>query len=143
MSTARYMFCEAIDLSDAGDYRKAHKLLTKAIRLDPNNAQAYFERAIVCLNMDQDQQALPDLDRCLELDPHFPGARDWRARALEGTGSLHLAAHERLKSLREHPEGRHSGMGVSPQDWAECAEAFARVGDTETAIALKQRLTSG
>ncbi len=136
MATAKQIIDEAIDLSNAGDYRKAQKLLTKAIKLDASNAQAHFERAIVLMNMDRDEDALADLDRCLALDAAFPGARDWRAKALAGTGSLQLAATERLKSLREHPDGKYKGMGVSPQEWAECAEAFVQAGDTKTAIAL-------
>src|SRR5690242_19488985 len=100
MVTANQIIDEAIDLSNAGDNRKAYKLLSKAIKLDASNAQAYFERAIALMNMDRDQDALLDQDQCLALEPDFPGARDWRARALAGTGSLQLAAQERLKSLR-------------------------------------------
>jgi tetratricopeptide (TPR) repeat protein len=136
MATAKQIIDEAIDFSNAGDYRKAHKLLTKAIKLDSSNAQAHFERAIALLNMDRDEDALPDLDRCLQLDPAFPGARDWRAKALTGTGSLQLAAKEQLKSLREHPNGKHAGMGVCPRDWADCADAFVKAGDTKTAVDL-------
>ncbi|NEZ66439.1 tetratricopeptide repeat protein [Leptolyngbyaceae cyanobacterium CCMR0082] len=71
----------AIDLSDAEDYTGALNLLTRAITVDPNNAQAYFERGMVLLNLDQDANAIPDFDRALAIDSEFPGARDWRARA--------------------------------------------------------------
>lgn len=136
MATAKQIIDEAIDLSNAGDYQKAHKLLIEAIKLDPSNAQAHFERAIVLMDMNRDEDALPDLDRCLELNPAFPGARDWRARALAGTGSLQRAAKERLKSLREHPDGKYEGMGVNPQEWADCADAYAKAGDANTAATL-------
>src|SRR5262245_60556195 len=115
MATAKHIIDEAIDLSNAGNYPKAHKLLTRAIKLEASNAQAHFERAMVLMNMDRDEDALADLDRCLELDAAFPGARDWRAKALAGTGRLQLAATARLQSLREHPDGKYLGMGVSPQ----------------------------
>jgi len=136
MTYAKQLVEEAIDASDTGSYRRALRLLAKAIKLEPSDPQAYFERAIVFLNMDQDQEALPDFDRCLELDPAFPGARDWRARALAGTGKLRLAADEQLRSLREHPDGKYVGMGVSPQAWADCAEAFVKAGRAAQAVDL-------
>jgi tetratricopeptide (TPR) repeat protein len=142
MATAKKLIDQAIELSDAGKYRKAHDLLTKAIKLDGSIAQAYFERAISLMGMDRDRDALPDLDRCLELDPAYPGARDWRARALSSTGSLQLAAEERLRSLREHPNGPYPRMGVCPQEWADCAEAFAKAGDTARAVALLEEYLS-
>ena len=88
------------------------------------------------MDLDRDQDALADLDRCLELDPTFPVRQDWRAKALAGTGNLQLAAQETLKALRAHPEGKYAGMGVCPQDWADCAEAFVKAGDVKTATAL-------
>jgi tetratricopeptide (TPR) repeat protein len=136
MVTAKQIIDQAIDLSDAGNYHKAYSLFTQAIKLDRFSAQAYFERAMVLMNMDRVVEALVDFDECLKLNPRFPGARDWRARALETTGKLDSAAQERLQSLRDNPDGPHEGVGVSPQAWADCAEAFARAGDSKRAIAL-------
>jgi predicted Zn-dependent protease len=127
---------EAIELSDAGKYTKSQQLLTRVIRRDPTNAQAYFERAMVLLNRDRDQEALLDLERCLAREPNYPGAEDWRATALVGTGSFLRAAQTRLKQLRQYPEGKHPGMGVSPLEWTDCAEAFVKAGEEKTAIAL-------
>jgi tetratricopeptide (TPR) repeat protein len=135
MASAKELIDEAIDLSDAGKYRQAHKLLTKAIKTDSSNPQAYFERAIVLMNLDRDKDALPDLEQCLQLDPAYLGARDWHAKALAGAGSLQMAAEEMLRSLREHPDGE-LGMSVSPQKWADCTAAFANVGETKKAVAL-------
>jgi len=77
---------KAIDRSDDGDYEGALKLLGRAIKADPANPQAYFERAMALLNMSRDREALADFDRALELDSVFPGARSWRARTLSGLG---------------------------------------------------------
>ncbi len=135
-AAAKEIVDQAIDLGDAGEHWKAYELLAKALALDPECAQAYFERGMVLMNMDRDNEAIADFDRCLELDPAFPGARDWRAKALAACGKLQAAADESLRSLREHPEGPHEGMGVNPREWAECAAAFAKIGDTKTALAL-------
>src|SRR5262245_10888140 len=105
----------AIDLSDAEDYRGAVNLLTQAISADASNAQAFFERGMALLNLDQAADAIADFDRALTIDPAFPGARDWRARTLESLGSHQQAAEDRLRELRANPDGPHPGMGVSPQ----------------------------
>ncbi len=123
----------AIDLSDAADYNGALNLLSRAIAADPNNAQAYFERGMVLLNLGQDADAVPDFDRALAIDPEFPGARDWRSRALESLGDHQSAAEDRLKELESHPDGPYEGMGVSPQKWADCAEAFINAGKHQKA----------
>ncbi|MDV3350159.1 tetratricopeptide repeat protein [Leptothoe sp. LEGE 181152] len=126
----------AIDLSDAEDYTGSLNLLTRAITVDPNNAQAYFERGMVLLNLDQDANAIPDFDRALAIDSEFPGARDWRARARQSLGDHQSAAEDRLKELQSHPNGPHEGMGVSPQKWADCAEAFINAGNHQKAREL-------
>src|SRR4051794_17814688 len=109
---------KAIDRSDDGDYEGALKLLARAIKADPGNAQAYHERAMTLLNLGRDREALSDFDRALELDPKFPGARAWRARTLSGLGEHRRAAEDWLRELREHPNGPYETMGVCPQTWA-------------------------
>ncbi|WP_182869993.1 tetratricopeptide repeat protein [Rhodopirellula sp. JC639] len=126
----------AIDLSDSGDYMAAIKLLTRAIATDTSNAQAFFERGMVYMNLDQDADAVPDFDRALAIDPEFPGARDWRSRALESLGDHQSAAEDRLNDLESHPDGPYEGMGVSPQKWADCAEAFINAGNWQKAQEL-------
>jgi hypothetical protein len=79
---------------------------------------------------------LADFGRALELNPTFPGARDWRARTLARLGEHRASAEDRLRDLRDHPNGRHEGWGVCPQDWADCAEEFVKAGDQATAIDL-------
>jgi Tfp pilus assembly protein PilF len=127
---------EAIDRSGDGDYEAAIDLLTRAIALDATKPQAYFERAIALLQLEQDHEALPDFDRALELDPRFPGARNCRARTLAGLGEHRRSAEDWLRELRDHTDGPHAGMGVNPQNWADCAEQFALAGDRSRAVAL-------
>jgi hypothetical protein len=55
--------------------------------------------------------------------------RDWRVRTFESLGEHQQAANDRLKELRDNPEGPYEGMGVIPQDWADCAESFVNAGD--------------
>jgi predicted Zn-dependent protease len=127
---------KAVDCSDGGDYDGAVKLLTRAINADPTNPQAYHERAMALLNLNRDREALADFGKALELNPRFPGARSWRARTLAGLGDHHGAAEDWLQELRDRPNGPHEGMGVCPQNWADCAEQFALAGDSPRAIVL-------
>jgi predicted Zn-dependent protease len=127
---------KAIDRSDEGDYEGAVKLLTRAIKADPSNAQAFHERAMALLNLGRGLEALLDFDRALELNPQLPGARDWRARTLRDLGEHRRAAEDWLRELRDHPDGPHEGMGVCPQTWADCAEEFAKAGDSALAVQL-------
>src|SRR5262249_24713783 len=125
-----------VDLSDKERSTDAISLLTAAISIDPRMPQAYFERGMAYLNLDQDAAAAADFDRALHLDPNYPGARNWRSRAAGSLGDLRRAAEERLKDLRAHPEGPYQGLGVSPQRWADCARALMNAGEHEAARKL-------
>jgi tetratricopeptide (TPR) repeat protein len=120
----------AIDLSDEGNYDGAIKLLTEAITADPLNAQAYFERGMALLGLLRDSNAVKDFDHALTINPGFPGARDWRSRAAESLGDHKSAAEDRWKDLQAQPDGPHKGMGVSPQQWADCARSFVNAGNS-------------
>jgi tetratricopeptide (TPR) repeat protein len=133
---AIHLIHKAIDLSDDGEDEGALALLTRAIQGDPANPQAYHERAMALLNLDRAHEALADFDRALALNPKYPGTRDWRARTLADLGEHRASAEERLRDLRDHPEGPHAGMGVNPQRWADCAEEFARAGHSARAVEL-------
>ena len=137
MPTSTKLVHEAIDLSDSEDYLGALSLLTQAVATDPNNAQAYFERGMALLNLDRDAEAVPDFDRALSINTSFPGARDWRSRAMESLGDHQSAADDRLVELQAHPDGPYEGaMGVCPLDWSDCAGAFINAGNVKKAREL-------
>lgn len=135
-NAATRLIYKAIDRSDDGDYQGALKLLTRAIKADPANPQAYHERAMTLLNLGQDREALSDFDSALDLDPRFPGARAWRACTLRDLGEHRRAAEDWLRELRDHPNGPYETMGVCPQTWADCATEFAKAGDSDRAVEL-------
>lgn len=49
------------------EYGKAIEDFTKAIALDSHMAEAYYNRALVYLSMEQKEKALPDLSKAGEL----------------------------------------------------------------------------
>ncbi|MGE0495276.1 MAG: tetratricopeptide repeat protein [Vulcanimicrobiota bacterium] len=113
---------EAIDLNDEGKYRKALGLFNKLVKEQPAHSQARFERAMVLMNLDQDEKAAKDLEKVLEIEPGYPGAKEWLARASAGQGKLLLAAETLLEALP-------SKSDVSPQKWADCARHFLEGGE--------------
>ena len=132
---------QAIDESGEGDYAVAITTLSKAIALDPNSEQAFFERGMAYLELDNTSDAISDFDRALAIDSDYSGARDWRARALESQGNFAEAAEEKLKELRTHPEGIYD-MGVSPQSWGDCASAYIAAGNQSKAKSLLEEYFS-
>ena len=126
---------KAIDRSGDGDYAGALKLLDRAIKADPANPQAHFERGMALADLNRDREAVAAFERALELNPVFAGAREWLARILRGLGEHRRAGEEWFRYLRHNPDGP-PGMGVSPQSWADCAEQFALAGDAVRAVAL-------
>jgi len=130
MSDFKQRIAEAIDLSDDEEHEQALVRLNALVTEFPAEPQAYFERAITLLNLDRDAQAIPDLENALAIDPAYPGAGDWLARALAGQGKPLLAAEAKLQALRGKREG---SWAVSPQDWAECAGYFMKGGDPRRA----------
>jgi tetratricopeptide (TPR) repeat protein len=74
---------------DKQDYQGADKVLTEAILLDPNHANAYCNRGIARMNLQRYEEALGDYKRTLDLDPHH-------LKALMNRGGLNikLGLHE-------------------------------------------------
>jgi tetratricopeptide (TPR) repeat protein len=126
---------KAIDYSDNEDYQKAIDICTEIVNSNPNYDRAYFERAMVYLNIDKDNLAIIDFKKLMELNPEYPGAKDWYSRTLSGLGDLKSSADLKLSELRDNPNGKY-GMGISPQSWAECAETYYKTGDLEKAEEL-------
>jgi len=123
---------KAIDYSDSEEYQEAIDICTEIINSNSNYDRAYFERAMAYLNIDKDNLAITDFKKLLQLTPDYPGAKDWYSRTLSGLGDLKSSADMKLSDLRDNPDGKY-GMGISPQNWAECAESFYKAGDIEKA----------
>lgn len=55
---------------DAGDFDEALRHLTRALRLDPENATAFYHRSIVHAHLGNPLQYMEDLDRAKLHRPH-------------------------------------------------------------------------
>jgi tetratricopeptide (TPR) repeat protein len=79
-----YQHLEKLDLAIA-DY-------TEAVRLNPDSAMAYHERAVCLARLNQDDRALPDYDRAIELSPNY--ALSWNGR-----GAIYLHRKDYSKAI--------------------------------------------
>jgi tetratricopeptide (TPR) repeat protein len=89
-------------LIDKRDFDGAIAELNEAIRLDPENAEAYKHRGNAYLHVKSDlDRALPDLNEAVRLDPGNYGAHDSRGLAyfLKGDHDRALADFEALLDL--------------------------------------------
>jgi tetratricopeptide (TPR) repeat protein len=69
------------DIADLGGHRLAVRWLSNLIESNPSRPRAYLERAMAYLALKDKASAIKDFERCLQIDPAFPGAREWYARA--------------------------------------------------------------
>ena len=123
---------KAIDQSNEGKWKQARSAFDRLIKANPDRMQPRFERAMVLLNLDQDEAATADLDYVLAREPDYPGARDWFAKAQAGLGKPLLAGETKLAGLKSLAVDHWSANG---QAWADCAEYFLKAGKRERALA--------
>lgn len=62
-------------------YKEAVRYYTKAIKADPNYANAYYNRGYVYIEMRKYKLAVTDLDRSIEIDPDYAPAYHLRGVA--------------------------------------------------------------
>ena len=68
--TAQYDFAfRGVSWSEKGEHDKAVADLDAAIRIDPNNAQAYFNRWHTWAEKKEYDKAIADLDAAIRIDP--------------------------------------------------------------------------
>jgi hypothetical protein len=121
----------AIDLSSEGKDRKALAAFDKLVKQYPDVARVRFERAMVLMNLDRDEEAEQALHVALQLDPSFPGAANWLAKAQAGQGQHEAAARTALAALLSKPVDDWSANG---QAWADCAENLLLANEPARAI---------
>jgi tetratricopeptide (TPR) repeat protein len=144
---AEDMLGPGMRLIEAGDYVAGIKTLAKAIPPDCTNPVAFGMRASAYVNIPIPSDGDPiyvrlgdmadaDFRRALELDPSYPGARNWVALNLRDKGQHLAAAREWRTVLREElkiPWERRA-MQRNPVTWVECAEAYAEGGELDEGL---------
>ena len=87
---------------EKGASDKALDDFDSAIRLDPNNVRAYFNRGLASAHNGGYQNAIKDFDRVIRLDPKNLDAYNARACRLRKLGSV---GKGRSRLQRRRPDG--------------------------------------
>ena len=80
---AKKLVREAQKLIEAKDWQRLIALMDEAIRLDPENADAWNNRGSAKSKLGQHIEAIKDLDKAIELDKNNAAA--WSNRGLSKT----------------------------------------------------------
>ncbi|XP_067148277.1 LOW QUALITY PROTEIN: uncharacterized protein [Apteryx mantelli] len=83
---------EAFYALGAGELHKAVDLLTDAIRLNPQLAVLYVNRASVYVKLRKPKAAIRDCDKAIKINPNSPQPYQWRGKAFQLLGHWHKAA---------------------------------------------------
>ena len=78
--------------------KKALKLYTQAIEMEPNNHENYYKRYRAWLRLKRDEKALRDLEKAIKVNPEFHRGHLHRGKMLRKSGKCKKA----LKSLQRH-----------------------------------------
>ena len=89
---ARALVGEGLDAARARDFQEASRLLTKALELDPSDAEAWNSLGVVLIRQGEATQGVGALRRALRVDPGHAEAHRNLAVALDGQGRCREAA---------------------------------------------------
>lgn len=104
---ARVLDLRAVSLIEDGAHTEAAPLLTEAISLDGSLRELYLHRALAYTALEQYEDALRDLAKCVSMDDGDPDVHFLRAKLSLLAGDLPAARRSADKALEldpEHPE---------------------------------------
>lgn len=87
-----------------GRYFEAVDLLSRALKLSPENPDLYSERGVANFLSGRMEEALKDLDKARELEPQNPYRYSSRAFVRDKAGDLKGAISDYQKAIRLDPE---------------------------------------
>jgi len=128
--TAKDYLAEGALQSMRGEYEQAIKTLSKALELDPQDADAYMHRGIAFLESGQTEKALQDFEESLRLRPHALCYYN-QALAWMGKGEDARAFADLDEAIRLAPQ--------DAENYILQAILYSKQGDQERAIESAER----
>lgn len=120
------------DYLRAKDYDQALESYSKAIELNPRNAQAYFNRALVLLKQFKYRKAAEDCDKALLIDPKYNKVHHRRAVALMELKEYDKALEDWKKVLETDPENEEANEKLKKcRDELASITGYRRIQITE------------
>jgi tetratricopeptide (TPR) repeat protein len=105
--TAQTMCSMAIAKAEAGDLAGAVRAADGAVRLHPQEAQAYCCRGVIHLLRQNNNAALMDFNAALRLDPAVPSAYRHRGRVRQQLGDFQGALADFAQASQINPQDAH------------------------------------
>ncbi|MBN1596226.1 tetratricopeptide repeat protein [candidate division FCPU426 bacterium] len=142
LSDAEFFIGRGAISYDAGDYARSLENYDQALRLDPENAMAYYERALTYEAMDQSGQALADFDRALALEPENAEYYANRGIFHEAHGSPEAALADFNRALELDPTQGNAYMsrGIMKSDSGDKTGALEDFNSAERLLPQNPRV---
>ncbi len=98
----------ALARSEQGDLQGALEALNVGIAASPDNApMAYYYRALLYLELGKNDEALADLDKAIEQNPHFP-------EAFAARGNVYLSMNRPASAVEDFNKALQLGLTEEP-----------------------------
>ena len=125
--TSRTLVQQGIEKSERGDSSGAITDFTEALKINPNNADAYYNQAVVYSQLGNFELAIANFSQALKLDPNLVQAYVNRGSIYSHLGNNEKAIADLTKALKINPNDAfgHNNLGV----------VFLRSGDSSRAVA--------
>jgi tetratricopeptide (TPR) repeat protein len=126
---ARVFVNRGLGYAEAHDPAKAIADFTEAIRLDPEETDAYYQRARAFHGVAEYDRALADIDIVLGADPTDADAYDVRGTVLADTLRYQEAAEMFLKAVKLDRDSKfhHNNLAAAQIELSQCRSALAEV----------------
>lgn len=131
----------ATDLSNQGqakaeqqDYRGAIADISRAIQLNPNEADFYYQRGLILAKLEDQEGALKDFDDAILRNPNHGWAYFHRAGVAFGLSSNTGLIYSRSRYYRSLPSRRINSRALTSRamlDLQTARDLFAQQGDQE------------
>ena len=120
-------------LLKARQFTAAIEAFTKAIKADPNNAEAYNQRGVAWANQGDIDRAIADYTKAVNIDPELVGALNNRGSAFYRRGDYERAISDYTRALEINPylDAVYSNRGTA---WAGKGDYFRAITDYTQAI---------
>jgi len=137
ISTAKKLSEKSKTKAEILDYRGAIADISKAILLNPNEADFYYQRGLILGKLSDRQSAVRDFDNAILLDPNHAWAYLQRAGMSFELGSKFQLTDRRNFGLSLDEDPRR-GNSQAMLDLRAARELFQQQGDLEGAKIAKQ-----
>jgi tetratricopeptide (TPR) repeat protein len=124
---AAAFFARGLTFYEQGDYGQAVDQFSKAIQMDPNDAQAYYHRGLSYVAQNEYQEAVAEYTHALQLNPKYIRAYYHRGIAYQLMRDLDHAIADYTRTLKLEPR--------LAQAFRHRAQAYHAKGDSARAKA--------